>query len=123
MESSCMSKIFPGSEVIAYWHIDQCWKRATVISRYGELSHSYADGSESGIYQDLVTLRFHDGSPDYDSQGHFTDGVVLVDCYLNNCPDCRGRHVKKAWDAVRQVAEGRIARYSHKDMCKLLRKD
>jgi hypothetical protein len=120
MENSCMSKIWPGSIVIAYWHIEEVWKLATVINRYGDLSYPLLDG-ESGNYPDLVTLRFHDGKPDYDSKGHFTSGVTLQDCFINNCPECKIRYLESSWQILRDIAIGVIPSYSHKQMIKLLR--
>jgi len=120
MDNPCMSKIWPGVVVIAYWHIEKVWKPATVISRYGILSHEYCDGCESGNYPDMISLRFHDGNPPI-SEGHFTYGVVLRDCYLTDCPECKKGYIEKAWYAVREVALGHIRTYSHKDMCKLLK--
>ena len=120
MEYPCMNKIWPGMIVLAYWHIEQVWKLATIISRYGERSHSYVYG-ESGNYPDLVTLKFHDGKPEYNSKAHFTHGIFLLECFLSNCPLCRKRHIEKGWYALMDVAYGRIPSYSHKQMIELLR--
>jgi hypothetical protein len=120
MENPCMKNIWPGSIVMAYWHIEEVWKLATVVNRYGLLSHTYTYG-ESGNYPDLVTLKFHDGKPKKNSESHFTYGVVLRDCFLFDCPECRKRHIEKAWYALMDVAYERIPSYSHKQMIKLLK--
>lgn len=119
MEFPCMSKIFPGSIVIAY--TDGCWKKAIITQRYGESIHYYADGSSLGPYPDLVKLRWSDTNKE--SKGHFTHGVVLIECYINNCSFCKSRHIENGWNAIRDIALGKITKYSHNELCKLLKEN
>lgn len=112
-----MCKIWPGVLVVAYHSIDECWRLAEVIRRYGEMSYKMVD-SESGNYPDLVTLRFHGEL--HESRGHFTYGVVLRECYLTDCPVCKKRHMEESWRVLKEVALSHIPYFSHKQMCKLL---
>lgn len=71
--------VLPGSRVLVWdsaLFVDDietpnCWRTATVISRYGYRSRLFGD------YPDCVDVLF-DHRPEQESRGHFTDGVRAI---------------------------------------------